>query len=184
MLCGFVLIVAKVDKCICILGQATQAAGIATDPDRSGRILGHHPDIVAGEAGRDFRVVAEVHKMLALNVEHVQAGILAATPQAIVAIDEQRTDHVAIERAGIFRIVPIYAEAAAVVTREAIVGADPDVAVAILHGLVDAARRQPGSDTQGVEIWSCIQWHTIHRRRRSQNRGENGFDPHASVPPF
>jgi hypothetical protein len=124
-----------------------------------------------------------VREFPARRVEHAEAGFFGAAPDAIIAVDEQRADDVAAERVGVLRIVAVDAKTDAVVAGQPVVRADPQVAVAVLQGLVDAARRQPGGDAKGLEIRRCIQWCIAGGRGGGQGRGKRYVDQHRPHPP-
>ena len=118
-------VVAKVCEAAQIRREPIQATGIAADPDHPAAILADRPDIVAREAGRYLAVVTEMPEAAATRIEQVQSRILAAAPDAVVTIDEQGGDVVARQRCRIGSIMPVDAEADAVVAGQTVGRADP-----------------------------------------------------------
>ena len=141
--------------------QAIEATEIGTDPDPAGSIFGKRKQIVAAEGADFVGLMPPMREALAVRFESVEARCLAAAPEIAGAVDQQRRDIVRSQRGRIGRIVAKQPKADAIVTGEPVLGANPDEAIPILHGLVDDAGRKSIGNRHR---------HELRRRQRRPRR--------------
>ncbi len=132
--------------------QPVQAALVGAEPDRTVRCGGHAPDRVAADLRMAVAIVET--DFTTVGRHHRQAGIFRADPQLIARIHVHAPDVVVAQAV----LGAPDAVIATVVAGQAIVGGDPQIAVAILGHAVD-----------GVG-WQTIEHGELPRRRRHRLR--------------
>ena len=136
-----------IQRAICC--HPVQATAEGAEPQRAivrGRDREH---IVLAHRGRIGMGIAT--EMQTIGLQRRQALTLDRDPHPVLCIHVQCLHQVAGQRSRIGRIVPPDAEARAVVTRESIVGGEPQIAARILRDCVHRARWQAIGDSVAAE---------------------------------
>lgn len=129
-----------------VAGQAVRIGGVGAEPHQAAVFVaaadamrvGADPQCLAGIGERpelpfaQDADVGELFEVFAVRAQHAQAAAIAADPDPVQRIDEQRFDFIAGQRAGVIRFIAPDSQTDPVDPCQAIVGGRPDVALAVL----------------------------------------------------
>ena len=145
-----------------------------------------HPQAVGGIEQQGMHVGgigrAERHPLETVRAGRMahQAGSGRAEPQCARTVFGQRRDRAFGQAAGIFRRVRESDEGVAVVLLQAAVGADPQVAGAVLQERADGVLRQAVFGVDGLEVEIAPHGAGLHLRRQQQGSQQQDDTPTAA----